>query len=123
MRSASGKNNALDRLLAYATGLPCTAIHAVLKLEKSFDSIGIHIIRDRGSAEFNGLIENFSQSQAQTFQLNSRESSGDFTRTDAGAKKTFVGIDIPYTMQQCLIEKRRLDADLARTEEMGKIFG
>ena len=54
-------------------------------------------------------------------QLRARQPTGLRSRSNAGAKKAFVGIDIADAVQQALVQQSRLDAGAARMEQRIKL--
>ena len=109
MGTPSGQENALDRLLAAAAGLAGAQVDAVLKLEEAADAVGIYVVRNRGAAQLNGVVQNLAECLAETLQLGPGKPAGGAARTDAGVEEAFVGVDVAHPGQQRLVEQRGLD--------------
>jgi hypothetical protein len=122
VRAAAGHCDAPDGGAALAAGLAGALVDAVLKLEKAADAIGINVVGDRGPAKLNGVTQDLLESGAKAFQLSAGKPACLAARTDARAEEAFIGIDIAHAGEQCLIQERGLDGELAPTEEDGKIL-
>ena len=96
MCAPSCQHNAEDRRLAMAARLSGPHIDAMFKLIKATHSIGIHIIGDRRSASFDGVLQDFAQGQTQPFQLGLGQSFRALAGSNAGMKEALVGIDVAH---------------------------
>ncbi len=67
--SAAGQLNAPDGRLTSPAWLARALVNAMLELKEAPLALGVHIIRNRRTAEADGVVENLAQRQAQPFQL------------------------------------------------------
>src|SRR5207302_6297366 len=117
MAAASGNDDTLDRSLADAAGLAFTAIDAMPELEKSFFSVGVHVIRDGRTTQLNRFVQDLLQPGVQLGQLIVGDARGPAAGANAGAEQGFVGIDVPYPSQEFLVQQRAFDGSLAAAEK------
>ena len=64
----------------------------------------------------------FCSDSMQLAQFGLCECIGPAPRPDMRAEQRFIGIDIPHTVQQLLIEQRRLDRRFAGVKQSRKLF-
>src|ERR1035438_2716282 len=121
VRPPSCHHNPPDRCLAAAAGKPCAQVDAVLQLEEAAHPVGVHIIRDRRTAQPDSVLQHLNQSQPQLFQFRLGQLSAPAPRPDAGAKQALVGVDVSHPGEQLLVKQRRLDEQLAPAEKPGKL--
>lgn len=117
MRTPSGHQNSVDRRLADGARQPRSLVYAVLQLEESANSVGVHVIRYGRATKANRLLENLAQRQPQTFQFGLRQAACPASRPDAGTKQALVGINIAYSSKQRLVKQCGLDGKLASTKQ------
>ena len=123
MGSAAGQKNALYRGLAAPARLAGTQIDTVLKLEKTFDSIGVNIIGNRGTPKLNCVFQDFAKSEPEPFKLSFCKAASVAARPNAGVEKAFVGIYIANAGKQRLIEQRGFDGGAPATKERSELLG
>src|SRR5258707_1472720 len=100
MGAAAGDDDALDGSLAdIAVGVGWS-VDAVLELEKTFFDGGVNVIRDRGAAEGDGLLQDSLHGRVESLELVAGELSGAATGTNAGSVKGFIGVDVADTVKQ-----------------------
>jgi len=121
--SAAGKQNPVDEGSATAAGLSGAEVDAVLELEESADAVGVDIIRDRGAAEADGMLEDLAEGLAEPLEFGAGEAAGGAARADSGMEKALVGIDVAHAGEEGLVEQRSLDGQFAAAEESGKVAG
>ncbi len=121
--STASKENAADGGSAAAAGFAGAQVDAMLKLKEPAGSVGVDIIGDRRAAQPDGMLQDLSESLAQTLELGTGETAGGAAGTNAGMEEAFVGIDIAHPSEEGLVEQGGLDWELAASEESGKVFG
>lgn len=121
MAAAAAEHNPPNRRPAYPARLCFTSVNAVLQLEESFFSVGIHVIGDRRPAERNRLAQNFLNSGVQLAQLLARNRRRSPAWTDASAEQRFIGINVAYAAQKFLVQQRALDGSLASAKEFDEL--
>ena len=118
--AAAGNHDAPNCSLADEAGLGFAAVNAVLELKESFFAVCIDIVRDGGAAQRYGFFQDFFHGEEKLAELFPRNRRGAATRTDTGAKKRFVGINVAYTSQKLLIQQGALDGGLTAVEQREK---
>ena len=121
MAAAATEHDPAYRCPAYQARLCFTSVNAVLQLEESFFSAGIHIIGNRGATERNRLQQNFLNSGVQLAQPLARNRRRSPSGTDAGAKQRLIGINVAYATQKFLIQQRALDGSLASAKKFDEL--
>src|SRR4029077_17637530 len=116
--TAAGQYNAPDRGPTHRTWLPLTSINAMLELEESFFSIGVHVIGNRRSAQSDRLTKHLPHRSVQLAQLLARDGCGSAAGAGGCPKQRLVGIDVAYPAQQLLVQKRALDRSLAPAKDL-----
>src|SRR5438270_3394303 len=104
MRAAAGDHDALDESLAGETRFAGAHVDAKLELEEPFFAVGIDVIRYGRAAGFDGFLEDLAHRLVEFAQLIARDGVRPAARTDAGAEKRLVSIDIADSAQQLLIQ-------------------
>ena len=89
----------------------------MLQLEEAANPIRIHIVRNRRSAQLNGMLQHNLQRRAQPFELLPGQPPGHSFRSDSCPKQALIGINIPHTMQQLLIQEGSLNRRLPPAKE------
>ena len=120
MRAPSSNDDPLDRRPANQARFPGALVNAVLQLKKTANAVRVDVIRNRGAAPPDRLAQHLGQRYPQTLQFGPRQPARLPPRPNTPSKKTFIGIDIPYSRQQCLIEQRSLDGQATPAEETRK---
>ena|SRR5579884_3138711 len=116
MRAASAEDDAFDGRAAHETWLAGAHVHTMLELEKAFFAVCVYVIGNGRPAELNGFFEHFLHRSMEAVKLCASESPGLAARTNAGAKERLIGIDIPDTVQQFLVQQSSFDGSLASAE-------
>ena len=93
----------------------------MFKLEETFGPGGIHIVRNGGSAQGDRLSEHALKTGMEAVEFRPFQVASHPPGPDPCPEKTLVGIDIPHSMQELLIEQGSLDGGAAGTKERGKI--
>ena len=117
MRSPPRQQQPPNRRLAAQAGKASALIDAMLQLKESALAVGVHVIADRRAAQPDGVRENLAQSQPQCFQLRLAQPACEPPRTNAGAKKALVGVDVAHAGEQPLVEQGRLDGGMPGVED------
>lgn len=120
MGAAPSQLDAPDWRIAMAAGFAGAPVDAVFQLKETSLSIGIHVVRNRGTAEADGVFENPAQRQAQPLKLGGCQPVRPPPRPDSGLKQALVRIDVSHTGEESLIQQRRLDGHEPLAEERGK---
>jgi hypothetical protein len=94
----------------------------MVQLEESGDAVGVHIVGDGGSAELDGMFEDFDESGAKASEFVAGETSSLAAWADSGVEEGFVSVDIAHPMKKRLIEERSLDGGFTVTEERDEVF-
>ena len=123
VRPSPGHHNPPDRRRAAPARFPCALVDTVFKLEKTSNPVGIHIIRDRGTAQTNGSPQNLHQRCAQSLQLSSGQPPSRPSWPYAGAEQALIGVDVAYPGQQTLVQQRGFDRQSPPPEQSRKLFG
>jgi hypothetical protein len=118
--AAAGDHDAPNCCLADEAGLGFAAVDAVLELEESLFAVGIDIVRDGGAAQRYGFFQDFFHGEEKLAELFARNRRGAATRTDTGAKKRFIGINVADTSQKLLIQQGALDGGLTAVKQREK---
>ncbi len=121
MGPATPNHNFPDPRPAYQTPLATALVHLVLKLEKAFHPVRIHVVGDRGAAQRDGVEKNLLERLVKPFQFTLPEPRGHSARTYASAKQALVGIDIPNPVQQALVEQGRFDRRASQAKKPDKV--
>ena len=109
MRAAPGHRDPLDGRFAHTTRFRRSLVDAMFQLEKAPHPLRIHIIGNRRAAETDCVLQDLPQCKSQPLQFDPGESSGAAAGSKTRAKQALIGIDVPHSGQQCLIEQCRLD--------------
>src|ERR1700727_1238868 len=117
MSSAPRQNRSPDRCPAGKARLPAPEIDPMLQLEEAANPIRIHIVRNRRSAQLNGMLQHNLQRRAQPFELLPGQPPGHSFRSDSRPKQALIGINIPHAMQQLLIQEGSLNRRLPPAKE------
>jgi hypothetical protein len=115
--AAAGDRDAPDRGFAGEAGLAGALVDAVLELEKAAYTFGVDIIGNRGTAEANGVLQDFAEGEPQTFEFDAGEASGTAAGANTGTKEALVGVDVAYTGEELLVVESGLDGEPAAVEE------
>ena len=83
MSAAPGEKNPADWGLAAAAGQAGAQVDAVFKLEEAALAIGVNVVRNRGTAQANGVVEHLEQGLAEAFEFGAGEAAGSAAGTDA----------------------------------------
>jgi len=118
-----GEHGAANGRSADLAGLAATHIDAVLELEKAGHPVGVHVIGNRGAAQFDGLPQDCLQSGMEPGEVLAGEAARHAGGTDSGAKEALVGINVAHPMEQLLVQQGSLDGQLAIAEEGTKFVG
>jgi hypothetical protein len=100
VRSTPGKLDALDLRTAHAAGLASALVDLMPQLKESAHPISINVIGDRGTTQFDRLLQHRDKRRTQLLQFIERQSRSLAGRPDARAKQRLIGIDVADTMQQ-----------------------
>lgn len=117
MGAAPGEEKTANRRATATARQAGPQIHAMLDLEEAGLAFGIHVIRDRGSSQTDGMLKNLAQGRAEAFELGPGEAAGHTAGTYTRAKQALVGIDVSHTCQQGLVQKRSFDGETATPEK------
>jgi hypothetical protein len=109
MGSAASNEDTANWRLAAAAGFAGAQVDTVFKLKKAARAIGINVIRNRGTAELNGVGEDLAQRQPQAVEFGAGDAIGPTAGPDAGMKEAFVGVDVAHASEKRLVEQGRLD--------------
>ena len=120
MRAATRKQNSSNRRSAYQARLAGPQIDPVFQLKEPSNPVGVDVIGNRRSSERDCLAKHLLQRLVKPEQLFPFQPSRHPPRTNSGMKEALVSVNIPHTVQQPLIEKRRLDRKLAAAKKVGK---
>jgi hypothetical protein len=101
--AAAGDHDALDGFLADQTRFAFATVHAMLKLKVTFFAIGIHIIRDRGTASRDGFVQHFFHGGMQAGELFATDVAGAPAWTNTGAEESLIRVNVSDAAQQFLI--------------------
>jgi hypothetical protein len=71
--AASGDYDSLHRSLADQAWFAFTAIDAVLQLEKTFTTLGVDVIGNRGTTQRNRFLQDFPDGQVEPPQVVARQ--------------------------------------------------
>ena len=123
MGASTSENDASDGGSADATGLAFAAIDAVLHLEKASFAIGIDVVRNGRATGADGRFQDRLKSRAEAVKAGAGQAAGHAGWTNAGAEKTFVGIDVPYPVEKGLIQEGGFDVQPAAAKECSEIVG
>ena len=104
MSTATGENDALDWGVTDSAGLAGAQVDMVMELEEAGDSVGVHVIGDRGAPKLDGCAENLDQSGAKTCEFGAGEATSVAGGAYAGVEESLVGIDVTDTVKKRLIE-------------------
>ena len=104
MAASPGDYDPLNRSLANEAGLAFPSVHPVFQLENALFALGVNIIGDRRSAQFDRLPENFLHRSKELCQLLARNGGSTAPWANSGTKKRLVRVDVPHASQQLLIE-------------------
>ena len=120
--AAATDHDALDGRAANAAGLAGARVDVVVELKEARNTIGVHIVGDRGATQSNRFSEDFIQSGAQSTKLSSGETTRMAAGANAGMEERLVRVDIADAVEQRLVEQRSLDRRLALAEERDEVF-
>jgi hypothetical protein len=118
--SAPRQLNAPDGRLAEAARLARTLVDAVFELKEAPLPVGVHIIRNRRTAQADGVGENLAEREAQPLQFRRAQPIGQSARPDARLKKALVRVDVADSGEEGLVQQCRLDGHAPLAEELGK---
>ena len=103
MAAASRQHDSPDRCLACTAWFAFAAIDAVFELEKSFLSVRVHVIGNRGASSGDRFTQYFPHRMVKLGQFLARDRGGAAAWTDSGAKEGLIGINIAYAAHQLLV--------------------
>ena len=92
----------------------------MLQLEKSFFSGSIHIVGDRRAAESDCLSQDRLDGDPQSFEFLCGEAASLASRANAGAKQTFIRINVADAMEKLLIQQRGFYGSSTPTKQRTK---
>ena len=121
MRTPSGHDQAADRRATYQAWLAGPHIHAMLKLEKTADPGGIHVVGHGRTAERDSRAQHSLQAGVKPGKFSAGEPGRPAAGSEAGSEKTLVCIDVADAVQQLLIEQGGLDGRLPAPKEGLKV--
>ena len=121
MGASACEENSANWCAASAAGLTCPQVDAMLQLEETAHSVGVDIIRNRGAAEADGMLQHGLQRRSQAFQFGPGQPAGTPARTDAGAEQALIGVDVAYAGEEGLVEEGRFDGHLSAAKECCKL--
>src|SRR5579871_1489409 len=113
MCPASGDDDFLDWSLALQARLAFTAVGAMLDLKEPRFTIGVNVIRDRGTTCGNRRLQDFLYRGVQLAQFGGRKRVGAAARPDMRADQGFVGVYVSYAVEQLLVEQCPFDRRFA----------
>src|ERR1035438_3790656 len=109
MTASSCDDYPFDRCAANQARFALPTVHPMLQLKKPFFAVGIDIVADCRPSQRNGFAQHLLNCGVQFAQLLARKRGGSATRTYSRAEERLVGVDIPHSAQELLIEQRALD--------------
>src|SRR6266853_142545 len=115
--AATGDDYALEGRLAYHTRFPFPTIDPMLELEGALFSVGVHIVRNRRTAQGDCFLQDFFYGQEKPSQLLMRDRSSAPPRPNSSAKQGFIRVDIPHSPQQLLVEQCALYGSVPPMEQ------
>ena len=107
---------AADRGATLSARLPGALVYTVFELKESPYTLGVHVVRDRGTAQPDRMLQHLAQRDAKPLQFGPGQPPGSPSRADPGPKQAFVRVDIAHSREQALVEQRRLDGQAAVRE-------
>ena len=97
--SAAGDENPANGCPAHQARLASAEIDLVLQLKKALLSRSVHIVRDGRAAQRDRFAQHRLDGGAQPLQFFGGQVASLATRTNAGAKQTFIRINVAHTME------------------------
>ncbi len=122
MAAAPANNYPLDWTFTYQASLPFTPVNPMLELEKTLFAVGIDVIGNGRSPQSNSLAKHRLHCVIQPFEILTSERCGPATRSNSGAEKRFVSVDIAHSTQEFLIQQSAFDRSFAPSEKIGKLI-
>ncbi len=122
MRPPAANHNPPNRASAHQTRLSRAQVHPVLKLEEPPLPVRIHIVRNGRPAQTDSMPQNLHQLPAQPLQLRPAQPSCRPARPDPRPEKALVGVDVPHSRQQCLVQQRGLDREAPAPKQRREIL-
>ena len=93
----------------------------MFQLEEPTNPVRVHVVRNRGPSQSNGMQQYIAQRQAEALQLRRRQPPRSFSRPDPGPEQALVRVDIAHAGEECLVEKSGLDGQAASPKELCEI--
>lgn len=120
MGAAASDDDPLDWGVADVAVRVGAPIDSMLKLEEAFFPTRVNVIRNRGAAKSNGLLQYSLNGGVESRKFGACEVARTTAWTDAGSIERFVGVDVADSVQKFLVEQRGLNGGLAFSEEADK---
>jgi len=118
----SGQGDALDGCSADRAGLAGAQVDTVLELEKTANSIGIDVIGYGGAAQLNRVLQDFDKCGAKTDEFGLGETASLAARTNSSTEEALVGVYIPNSVEERLVEQCSFDGGLAIPEQGDEVI-
>src|SRR5579864_6084597 len=118
----ASNHNLLDRPLAHQARLTFSPIDPMLELEEALFSVGVYVVGNRRPSGGDGLLQHLLQSMVQLGVFRTRDGGRPPPGPNSGAEQAFICVDVSHSMQQLLVQQRRLDRRLARAKKLHEFF-
>jgi hypothetical protein len=118
MTASTADDETFNRSFTDEAGFTGALIDIMPQLEEALVSVCVYVVVHRGTAEFNRLAQDFAYLLVKAGKVGPGEGFGLATWTYSGAEERFIGVDIPYSAQQLLVQKRTFDGRIAPAKEL-----
>ena len=122
MRGPLGHQQAPDGRAACEAGLTGALIDAVAELEEAAAALGVHVIGYGGTTRLDGLSQHCDDGVVEPAGARIPQPVRHRQGMYPGAKQGFVGVDIPQTAQESLVQQQGFDARLAAFQSRREIL-
>src|SRR5688572_25445695 len=113
MRSSLRHDDPSQQGTAPSARLAVLAVNQVTQLESASCSLRVDVVRNRGPAMLDGLLQQSNDHRVKLRSTRPSEPPGPRPRVDAGSKQCFVGINITDSANKALVQQQRLDFGVA----------